>query len=74
MKIEIFETIKEIPYRCIDEGDWFLFNDKVYIKIELTSINAGSINAINVEGGSPFAIGPEQKVIPLDVEIKAWKK
>ena len=76
MNIELIE--KDPPptrFNDIESGEFFLYHNTVYIKINQLRLDGGHVvNAIVAKNGSAFGISYDEEVFRLDSEVKVWKK
>ena len=56
------------PFRTVNRGDIFEFNEKYYMKTEIATI-ASDVNAINLQNGEFTYFEPENLVYLLDGEM-----
>ena len=56
------------PFRTVNRGDIFEFNEKYYMKTETATI-ASDVNAINLQNGEFTYFEPENLVYLLDGEM-----
>ena len=56
------------PFRSVNRGDIFEFNEKYYMKTEIATI-ASDVNAINLQNGEFTYFEPENLVYLLDGEM-----
>ena len=56
------------PFRSVNRGDIFEFNEKYYMKTETATIST-DVNAINLQNGEFTYFEPENLVYLLDGEI-----
>ena len=56
------------PFRSVNRGDIFEFNEKYYMKTEIATI-ASTANAINIQNGEFAYFEPENLVYLLDGEM-----
>ena len=56
------------PFRTVNRGDIFEFNEKYYMKTEIATI-ASDVNAINLQNGEFTYFEPENLVYLLDAEM-----
>ena len=56
------------PFRSVNRGDIFEFNEKYYMKTETATI-ASDVNAINLQNGEFTYFEPENLVYLLDGEM-----
>ena len=69
LKIKAPINIK-YPFRTVNRGDIFEFNEKYYMKTEIATIsNKYEINAINLQNGELVYFEPERSVYLLDAEM-----
>ena len=69
LKIKAPINIK-YPFRTVNRGDIFEFNEKYYMKTETTTIpNKCDVNAINLQNGELVYFEPENLVYLLDGEM-----
>ena len=58
------------PFRTVNRGDIFEFNEKYYMKTEIATIsNKCDVNAINLQNGELVYFEPERLVYLLDGEM-----
>ena len=56
------------PFRSVNRGDIFEFNEKYYMKTEIATIST-DVNAINLQNGEFTYFEPENLVYLLDGEM-----
>ena len=56
------------PFRSVNRGDIFEFNEKYYMKTEIATISC-DVNAINLQNGEFTYFEPENLVYLLDGEM-----
>lgn len=56
------------PFRTVNRGDIFEFNEKYYMKTEIATISS-DVNAINLQNGELTYFEPENLVYLLDGEM-----
>ena len=56
------------PFRTVNRGDIFEFNEKYYMKTEIATIST-DVNAINLQNGEFTYFEPENLVYLLDGEM-----
>lgn len=56
------------PFRSVNRGDIFEFNEKYYMKTEIATISS-DVNAINLQNGEFTYFEPENLVYLLDGEM-----
>lgn len=61
------------PFRSVNRGDIFEFNEKYYMKTEIATISS-DVNAINLQNGEFTYFEPENLVYLLDGEMSLVRR